>query len=67
MIIEKNTEIFEKDKRYEELLQHANRLEKEMIKNRSKISQAMNTAFEKGNPEFVEFIERDILSVSSKP
>jgi len=48
-------------------MEHCTRLEKEMMKNRSKISQAMNIAFEKGTPELVEFIERDILSVSSKP
>ena len=57
----------EKDKRIEERVNNCNRLEKEMMKNRSKISQAMNMAFERGAPELVEFIERDILSVSSKP
>ena len=57
----------EKDKRIEEMVNNCNRLEKEMMKNRSKISQAMNMAFERGAPELVEFIERDILSVSSKP
>ena len=56
----------EKDKRIEEMVNNCNRLEKEMMKNRSKISQAMNMAFERGAPELVEFIERDILSVSSK-
>lgn len=64
--MEKNTENAEKDRRIEELVNNCNRLEKEMMKNRSKISQAMNMAFEKGTPELVEFIERDILSVSSK-
>lgn len=66
IILEKNCELEEKEKKIEDLLEHSLRLEKDLIKNRAKISQAMNMAFEKGAPELVEFIERDILSVSSK-
>lgn len=65
--MDKNNEIEAKDKKIGEVLEHSLRLEKEMIKNRAKISQAMNIAFEKGESELVEFIERDILSVTSKP
>lgn len=65
-------ELYQKDRKInsleqeiKRLLEHSERLEKEMLENKIKISEAMNLAFESGGPELVEFFEKAILGQTS--
>lgn len=54
--------LIEKIENLNEMRKHAERMERELLDNKIKISEAMNAAFESGGPELVEFIEKVIIA-----
>ena len=56
----------ENQEKNEEIKIHAERLERDLLENKVKISEAMNQAFESGGPDLVEFLEKTMLSLESK-
>ena len=62
---QKDRKISSLEQELNHLREHSERLEKEMLETKIKISEAMNLAFESGGPELVEFFEKAILGQTS--
>lgn len=66
VLIEKDHRISVLEKSNQEIKKHTERLEKEILTNKIKLSEAMNAAFETGQQELVEFFEKAIVNSEIK-